>query len=493
MRSRIWAVCAGLLVALSLPPFGWWPLAFVGVALLIATAPVTAAQNFRRSLPFGLAWLGPGLFWITEFSTPGWILVVVLESVIVAGCIAACVAAMRDRSASSTSQPTGHRNPQGWPVAVGLLVGEIVRSRLPFVGLPLAGLDLGQARGPFAGLAGIGGRALLVSLVVAGGTALAVRGRIRVVLSAVVAGSLLMARIGPVGTHRTGDTIRVALVQGGGPRGLLASPEQALQTYAAQLRATDHIGPAVDLIVWPEDSVDLVRMADRANEVDATLADIARAHHATFVVGVVDAHGTRRFRNYMLVYGPDGEHIDRYDKVLRVPFGEFFPFRPLLKSLGARLPRRDAVAGSGPGIVHTSAGPMAVAISYEGFFASRVRGGVRAGGEVVVIPTNASSYRSTQVPTQQVAAARLRARESGRWVVQVGPTGYSAVIDPLGRVSWRSRLGAAAVHVATVERRRGLTPGQHLDTDLLLLNGVSLWAVIRLIRRRRALRPTERT
>ncbi len=460
-------------------------MAFVGVALLIATAPVTAAQNFRRSLLFGLAWLGPGLFWMTQFSTPGWILVVVLESVIVAGCIAICIAATRDRSASSTSKPAERRSPHGWPVAIGLLVGEIVRSRLPFVGLPLAGLDLGQARGPFAGLVAIGGRALLVSLLVAGGTALAVSGRIRVVLSALVAGSLLIARIGPVGTQRTGNTIRVALVQGGGPQGLLASPEQAVKTYAAQLRETDSIGSVVDLIVWPEDAVDLVRMADRANEVDGTLVGIARAHHATIVVGVVDAQGSRRFRNYVLVYGPDGEHIDRYDKVMRVPFGEFFPFRPLLRALGARLPRRDAVAGAGPGIVHTSAGPMAVAISYEGFFADRVRGGVSAGGEVVVIPTNASSYRSTQVPTQQVAAAQLRARESGRWVVQVGPTGYSAVIDPLGRVRWRSRLGAAAFYVATVERRRGLTPGQHLDTDLLLLNAVSLWTLLRLIRRRR--------
>ena len=89
------------------------------------------------------------------------------------------------------------------------------------------------------------------------------------------------------------------------------------------------------------------------------------------------------------------------------------------------------------------------------------------------------------MPTQQVAAARLRARESGRWVVQVGPTGYSAVIDPLGRVRWRSRLGAAALYVATVERRRGVTPGQHFDTDLLLLNVVSLWTLLRLIRRRR--------
>ena len=77
---------------------------------------------------------------------------------------------------------------------------------------------------------------------------------------------------------------------------------------------------------------------------------------------------------------------------------------------------------------------------------------------VIVIPTNASSYRSTQVPTQQIAAAQLRALESGRWVVQVAPTGYSALIDPNGRLRWRGPLGNRVVKLVDVPRRLGLTP-----------------------------------
>ncbi len=111
---------------------------------------------------------------------------------------------------------------------------------------------------------------------------------------------------------------------------------------------------------------------------------------------------------------PDGRIGDRFDKVRRVPYGEYFPFRGLIEGLGVPLPASDAVAGRGPGVLRTPHGTFAVLISYEGFFDDRSRGGVRAGGEVVLLPTNTASYTSSMVPTQQLAAARLRARETGR-------------------------------------------------------------------------------
>ena len=94
----------------------------------------------------------------------------------------------------------------------------------------------------------------------------------------------------------------------------------------------------------------------------------------------------------------------------------------------------DGIPGPGPGILHTPAGSLGVMISYEVFFDHLARAAVRAGGQVLVVPTNTASYRSTQVPTQELAAARMRAWETGRWTLQVTPTGYTAVVGPAGRV-----------------------------------------------------------
>ena len=132
---------------------------------------------------------------------------------------------------------------------------------------------------------------------------------------------------------------------------------------------------------------------------------------------------------------PEGEVTDRYDKVHRVPFGEYVPLRALLEPFGGEsLTSRDAIIGTEPALLDTPAGPMSVAISWEIFFGDRVREGVQDGAEVVLNPTNGSSFTGTLVQTQQIASSRMRAIESDRWLGQVAPTGFSAVIDPDGNV-----------------------------------------------------------
>ena len=213
----------------------------------------------------------------------------------------------------------------------------------------------------------------------------------------------------------------------------------------------------MDLILWPENTVSVERFAGSTEE--RTLQRIARDRGATITAGVVEGAGPEHFRNAQIAWGPDGARVDRFDKVRRVPYGEYFPFRSRIERWGlADLPARDATAGSGPGILRTPAGPMAVAISYEGFFDDRSRGGVRAGGEALLIPTNASSFTDAHVPSQQLAAARLRARETGRWTAQAAPTGFSAVIDHRGRLLEHTDLRERAVIVRTIDRRTGFTP-----------------------------------
>jgi apolipoprotein N-acyltransferase len=127
-------------------------------------------------------------------------------------------------------------------------------------------------------------------------------------------------------------------------------------------------------------------------------------------------------------------------------------------------------------------------ISFEVFFDERARSGVRSGGQILVVPTNTASYRSTQVPTQEVAADRMRAWETGRWLVQVTPTGYTTVVSPTGRVLRRSHLDAATVVEATVPRRSGFTVYDHIGDMPVALIALCGWAAVAgtaLTRRRR--------
>jgi apolipoprotein N-acyltransferase len=141
-----------------------------------------------------------------------------------------------------------------------------------------------------------------------------------------------------------------------------------------------------------------------------------------------------------------------------VPFGEYVPLRSLVEPFGGRyLPSRDAVIGDHPALLDTPAGKLSVAISWEVFFGDRVREGVEAGADVILNPTNGSSFTGTLLQTQQVASSRMRALESDRWLLQVAPTGFSAVIGPDGTVHQRSAVSEQIVLHDTVGRRQGTT------------------------------------
>jgi apolipoprotein N-acyltransferase len=182
----------------------------------------------------------------------------------------------------------------------------------------------------------------------------------------------------------------------------------------------------------------------------------------------------------------------RYDKVRRVPFGEYVPLRGLLESLGAPVDQvpTDAVAGTTPAVITLPDGtPMAVVISWEVFFGGRAREGVKAGGELIINPTNGASYTGTILQTQQVASSRLRAIETGRWVVQAAPTGFSEFVTPDGDVIDRTAVSEQAVIRHEVDLRTGptwyVTVGDAPWIVLLLLELAAAWALCLVERSRR--------
>lgn len=462
---RLWAsgVGCGLLVALSVPPFGWWPLSWLGFAALALLMPGLPAGD-RLALGFG-AGLGQfvlGLWWVQEFSIPGCIALMVVSSVYVAAAVALVPA----------------RRPTLVPVALPslLVLSEWLRDRWPLGGFPLGGVALGQATSPLVAGARLGGGLLVMGDTVLAGLAVAQLARIgeRIVRdrsAGIPRGQLLgftsiafLAAVIPVGglLSPTGaggrlPAMRVALVQGGGPRGTRAINTDPQIVFDRHLDASAPLQPPIDLVVWPEGV--LQSHLNFQTGADALqIAELAQRLHSTVIAGVEQDVGNTRYLNEIVAWSPTGQVVATYVKNHRVPFGEYVPWRSFLSHFFdlADVPL-DAIPGHSPGFINTPAGPLGVMISYEVFFDERARGGVRNGGQVLVVPTNTASYRSSQVPTQELAADKLRAWETGRWLVQVTPTGYTAVVSPTGRVVERTTLGSSQVLTATVDREGGRT------------------------------------
>jgi apolipoprotein N-acyltransferase len=435
---------AGLLVTAALPPFGWWPLAIVGVALLASGLERLALhERLLLAAGFGLGLLLPGLWWMTEFSLPGFVLAMSLESLLVGVFIAL--------------PPPGRWQVLGLPAAFVLV--DAVRGLWPFGGVPIATLGATQVGGPLMQVARVGGALLIgAALAVAGGVLLAIvrrRWRRALVGVALVVAVTLAGFHAPDG-ERSGS-LRAAVVQGGGERGNRAIHSDASEVFDAHVAATALVPDGVDLILWPEDVVDVEEDVLRTQEGN-TLSSLASMHQATLVAGVVTSDDDS-FRNVAQAWGPDGLPGDVYEKNHRVPFGEYIPFRAVVEKVAdvSAVPA-DARVGDGPGILRTDAGRLGVVISFEVFFARRARAAMKAGGTVLLVPTNASSYPSTQMPALELAEARLRAVETGRAVLQAAPTGFSGIVDERGDVRAATHLGRRQVLTATVDHRTGETP-----------------------------------
>jgi apolipoprotein N-acyltransferase len=482
IRGRVVApaLVAGVGLALSLPPWGFWILALPAAGLLWwRLEGLELRQRLLAGWVAGLGLFGVGLWWVLSFNVYGGVILVALQALALA---LACAASPAGRGRTAALAGT-------------MVLVEGLRSSWPLGGLPLGGIALGQAGGPLADAARIGGPLVLVGLVWLGGAGLAglvrvaagigagcpgkVGGQIvaSVAALALVAGLAAWGTLAPDGGAGV-SAVRVAAVQGGGVRGLRKAQVSPASVFSAQVAATAEI-PGVEkghrptLVVWPEDVVSLDVPLEQSSA-ETTLSGLARRLDATLTVGVTETVSSTSFRNEIVAFAPDGRLVSRFEKVHRVPFGEYIPARGFFSHLAnlSAVPL-DAIAGHGDGVLRTPAAPIGTMVSYEVFFAARGRVATRSGAQLLIVPTNTASYSTSQVPTQEIAAARLQAIAEGRDLIQASPTGFSALIDHNGDVRARTALGHRQVLVGNLRLRTGLTVYERLG-DLPVLVGAAL-------------------
>jgi apolipoprotein N-acyltransferase len=258
--------------------------------------------------------------------------------------------------------------------------------------------------------------------------------------------------------------------------------------FERHLAASELVELPVDLVVWPENAIDAAARLEETSKWPV-LTDLADRLDAVLLVGVTEDISDTAFVNSQVAISPDGESLDRYEKRIRVPFGEFVPFRSIIEPFAPDyLPQRDAAEGQTDAVLATPAGDLGVAISWEIFFDRQTRLAVHDGAQILVNPTNGSSYWLTIVQTQQVASSRLRALETDRYVLQASPTGFTAIVTPDGEVLDRTGVSEQAVVHGTVELREGKTWAVVLGPwPMLSLALVGLAAAEWLRRRRRPL------
>ncbi len=223
----------------------------------------------------------------------------------------------------------------------------------------------------------------------------------------------------------------------------LAEAQEALDIYLALSSRAPQLAPKPELIVWPESAVPVPFRSTHPVSAQFRFG-VARLIARTglpMLIGSIDfadtlpGGGPPGVTNSALFFSADGKLRHKYDKIHRVPFGEYIPFRSLLPEFVIRAVdmNRDLTPGVNPNPIRLRDDVRAgTAICYEGVFGYLTREFARRGANVLVVLSNDAWYPVSSEPEQHLANAVTRAVETGLPMVRCGNNGGSGVVTPLG-------------------------------------------------------------
>jgi apolipoprotein N-acyltransferase len=488
------AAGGGFLTNTAFPDRGWWPMAFVGIAVLfLALRREGAWWNALVGLVWGLAFFLPHLQWAQiATETVPWLALSVLQAVFIALFGAAWTWARR-------IGPVG-RN-LAWQVVAFTVLWvsvEQLRSVVPFGGFPWGRLAFSQVDSLLGRTAWLGGALLVSALTVAIGVLVAVfalearRVRALPALSSLGVAAVLLGvgLVIPLDTRAETGTLKIGAVQGNVSEpglGSFANRGEVLQNHVdGTLALLDEVEPGeLDLVLWPENGSDLDPQT--TPDVAADIDEAASAVGAPILVGAQEFPETGGRYNVSLLWAPGQGVIDRYAKQHPAPFGEYIPMRDVLRVFSDQVDRvtTDMLPGDEVAVVELPSErlgrtvPLATVICFEVAYEELIRDAVLAGAEALVVPTNNASFGYSAESTQQLAMSRLRAIETGRATVQISTVGVSGIIAPNGALLQSTELFTADQMVATLPLRDSLTPAVRAgDLPALVAGALSVLLVV---------------
>jgi apolipoprotein N-acyltransferase len=210
------------------------------------------------------------------------------------------------------------------------------------------------------------------------------------------------------------------------------------------------------IVVWPEVPAPLYY--DEDPRFQSRLDDLARSLHAYVLAGVVAHTSAGEPLNSAVLVSPEGNLVDRYDKVNLVPFGEYVPW-----PFGALVEKISTEAGdfaAGDRIVVSPAGGHQIGafICYESVFPNFVRKFARGGAQVLFNISNDGWFGHSAARRQHLSVVRMRAAENRRWILRSTNDGITAAIDAAGRVRETLPLSVETASIAGFDYISGMTP-----------------------------------
>ncbi|MCS7236089.1 MAG: apolipoprotein N-acyltransferase, partial [Armatimonadota bacterium] len=452
-------VASGVLLALSFPHPGWWPLAwFALVPLLLALRGLPPSRAGGVSFAFGLGFYGLLLTWLNRLGVPAYLTVVAVSAAYSAAFGVLLSAASRGRGDGRFLVAT----------CLAWTTVEWLRG-LGTASFPWGLVGYSQWTNlPILQLASVGGVYLVSATVVAANAGLALLllrrplGVLPLVLVAVAwswgEGRLTSQSPG------SGPLLQVAAVQPNLVQQRKLDPDHASLTRQTLLGLTaEAVRAGAQLVVWPEHYWPDPLL--RGGRLDPVIGRAVPEGVALLATGEIDGH----WNSALMV--ERGSVVGRHDKVRLVPLGEWW-------------------ADPGPGYTPVDApgGPAGVLLCYEVVYPQAARALVLRGARYLIHSSEEGWFGESAGPVQHLGFAVVRAVELGRDVVRAASIGISGIIDRTGRLQAQLPQVTQGWVAGRIEPLSDLTPyarwgDQWVWAAAVVLGGMGFPAVLPWMRR----------
>ncbi len=466
--SALLLLAAGALQTLTFSPFSWWWLGPASIALILLVAlPLPAHKLFRAGWLVGFGLFGSGASWvyisISQYGNTSVPVSILLTVVFVAGL--ALFHGLAFLCWGKLAKHSAVRRLILFP-AVWLLA-DWVRGWL-LTGFPWLYLGTAQVDGPLAGFAPIVGvHGLTFWILLTGASAYGlywlVRQQHHKVALAVTALTLAPWLSGPAlkdaaWTIPSDAPLSVATMQGNVPQLIKWDPAYLKDQIVTYLELTQQDWER-DLILWPETAIPLTQ--DQAGAIFEHI-ETELAPGSTLITGIPwygfsDRLENFTFHNSIMALG-NGDGM--YHKQKLVPFGEYVPLQQWLRGLigffdlpmseFSRGPEHQAPLQVGDTLVMPF---ICYEVAYPDFVAVNARGA----GLLITI-SNDGWFGDSIGPHQHLQIARMRALETGRYLIRGTNNGATAIVNHHGEITESIPQFTRATLRGEVFPVTGLTP-----------------------------------
>jgi apolipoprotein N-acyltransferase len=478
------AAIAGVLFTLAFAPFDSAYLSLVALGLLFASwQNITPRRAMLRGYLFGLVAFGLGVSWVyisihdfgganmlgsgllTTFFFGFWALFPALT-----GYLSVKIMPVNKGLLSIMVMP-----------AVWLLI-EYLRGCWVLNGFPWLQIGYSQIETPLAGyipIAGIYGTGFLAALTASAIVYIFQTRKHWLLLTTTLAAIWITGDVLQTikWTHTIGDPIRVSLIQGNISQDQKWLPENRLNTLQYYKTMTEaNWGSKV--IVWPETSIPAY-LSEVNDWFLMPLSKAAQQHNTDLIVSL-PAHGKSKDEKYNAVMTL-GKETAMYRKKHLLPFGEYLPWQPvsgfILNSLAVKLGNFKS-GGIVQPLLKAGGYPFITSICYEDAFGDAGIIGLPVAAYLVNV-TNDGWFGNSIEPHQHLQIARMRAMETGRFLLRSTNTGVTAVVAPDGKIISQAPQFKATVLTEMITPMGGMTPyASSGDKPIILVQMILLFCII---------------